>query len=1144
MHAKNLNYMTFSSRVWHKCLLIALLLIVPCLAQAFQGSVLTAGQKYYLFNIYQSKFLGADNKLQAPNIGTPLPFTASSTGFTIGGTLYTATKNEAGYYQLKSGNSFFAFEDKVDDPNNPDDENRAMYVGGGVTCKNSTNDTDRSYWQLISQTEYAEWVAKKKLTVASLNVDGMPKSVKVYNIYNVNLNPDATEGPGATKIGNKLRESGFDVVGVSEDFDYHSELWNAAWNNGTGVHYNAGTHRGKLQDAANAAGVLTKYLGKNPIIDSDGLCFFYRMGIVDQNTVESTESFTQWNDHYGYTDSGADGLIKKGYRFYVVKLADGTEIDLYTMHMDAESSIEDCNARASQLTQIANAIKASNNGRPIVIIGDSNCRYTRDKVKTNLIDALNADLRFTCRDPWIQFGRNNKYPVYPSGSIMASSNGYRTGEVVDKIWYVNNTESNIRLVAETYAQDLSFVDENGSPLCDHKPCVVTFSYHDYDPSIDDVPVNEITEEFVYLRNRMTGRYLKSGGDWGTHTVVGNYPVGITLSEHNGGYSLKTQIGYVTDEGGTPAQTFIDGSENESRSIKTWAMENVDGYAIFCNNGRALTANDPYFFYNNPNFRWVILDTKDVDDKLQQWEIVTKEKMKEELEKANLQNPVNATWLMSNPNFDRNFSTSAWEGQLTDAKRMTSNLANGQNVGNNQDNFVGEVFVNKCNDWGSCNHGQTWDINQTMHNVPNGWYRITCQAFQRVSNSSTTTATIKFYGNKTETDVQLMYSLKEITTTGMGSTKDGNYYYPNSMAEAALYFNKGYYQHDILVHVTDNTLKVGIKKTSNTGKDNTCWCCFDNFQLYYLGSEQPLEGYDMAALDERRNAAYNENETQLTLTGIWRVMNEAELSEKLNGKSPLVIDATNATLVGKPIISLDANTNAVIKVSDANEVANTINVIDIDGICANFVLADKADFAPQQPFSATSISYKRTNTGGYNTVCLPFAVKPGSFADCQVYTYTRTNESSITFTETGEEEIEAGTPLLIYSESGDDWMVSLANQEVIPTTEAEQDGLNGCFLKRTLGEGYYKLNSAGTKFVKSTASSTITPFRFYLKPEDGHAAVAAFALSFGEDEETCLESLLADPKTTVERNYDLSGRRVIHISRPGIYVKDWRKVFKK
>ena len=127
-----------------KGICVALMCLVHTFASAFKGSDLVSGKSYYLFNIYQSKFLGADNKLQSPNIGVPVSFTASSTGFTISGSSFTAIKIPAGYYQLKSGNQFFAFEDKVDDPDNPGDENRAMYMGGGVLCKKTTNDTDRS----------------------------------------------------------------------------------------------------------------------------------------------------------------------------------------------------------------------------------------------------------------------------------------------------------------------------------------------------------------------------------------------------------------------------------------------------------------------------------------------------------------------------------------------------------------------------------------------------------------------------------------------------------------------------------------------------------------------------------------------------------------------------------------------------------------------------------------------------------------------------------------------------------------------------------------------------------------------------------------------------------------------------------------
>lgn len=1143
--------------------LLAFLLSVPSITHAFTGSDLTSGQRYYLFNIYQSKFLGADNKLQAPNIGTPLAFTASASGFTFGGTTYTATKNAAGYYQLKNGSNFFAFEDKVNDPNSPDDENRRMYLGGGVTCQNTTNDTDRSYWQLISETEYAEWQDKKKFTVASLNVDGMPKSITLNLLVYKNtfdLNPDATEGPGATAIGNCLKASGFDVVGVSEDFNYHSELWNAAWNDGQGVHYNSTTHVQTLsQNTAN----LTNYLSSKPLFTTDGQCLFYRDGNVDRDRLMNTETRVAWSDHNGYTDQGADGLITKGFRFYVVKLSDGTEIDLYSMHMDADDGQGDRDARASQLTQLANYIKDHNNGRPIVIIGDSNCRYTRDKVKSNLIDALNADANYTIRDPWIEFGRDSKYPIYPSGAIMASTNGYRQGEVVDKIWYVNNKQSNIRLVAETYHQDLSFVAsedvdgtslKKGSPLCDHKPCVVTFSYHNYDSSIDDQPVNEGSEEVVFLRNRETGRFLKSGGSWGTHAVVGNYPLAFTMSEQDGKYVLADAAGslFVDDNGNQP---YVDGG-----TATKWTKEEVDGNFILLlkPDGSALTANDPFCFPNNPNYRWVITEPKNPSSKLQQWEVVSEEQMRSELTKANLQNPVNASWLLSNPNFDRNISVQGWGGQLSDATRMWSNLANGQNVGNNQDNFVAEVYVDKCSKThlGSCDHGQTWDIHQTISNIPDGFYYATCQAFQRVSNNNSTTATIKFYGNSKEVDVQLMYSLKEVTEAGLGTKKDGNCYYPDNMSEASLYFNRGYYKHGIVVQVTDGHLTLGIKKTSNTGKDNTCWCCFDNFQIYYLGTEQPANDYNYEGLDVRHTAEFSESDTKLTLTGLWRVLDESELNNKVSDKTPLFIDATNATLIAKPTIPVTAGANTMIKVQDASSITNCQNVIDASDNCANLVLTDKKDFAPLDGFTANAIYYERTNTQGLNTVCLPFAIHASDFPEtCTLYRFLEATDDVVRFVQVGEDEdVDPATPILIHdatSESGSQakWLLNIsAPRSVVSTVagntqEGQQQGLNGSFVDRLLGTGYYKLNSAGTQFVPTTEASTITPFRFYLL-DPSPSAAKALQITSDEDVETGISTLLADPKTRVEETFDLSGRRVLTIKHPGIYVKGGKKIYSK
>lgn len=1462
---------------WTAKVILSLAVLVGSLlpAGAFTGSDFSKeGVKFYLFNIYQAKFLGADFKLQSPNVGTPIAFTSTSTGFNIGNTEYKATKNAQGYYQLTNGNNFFAFEEKVEDENFPGDENRSMYKGGGVTCQNTTNDTDRSYWLLVSEAEYEEWQKKKKVTVASLNVDGMPKSISVYGVYTVNLNPDAKEETGATAIGNMLRKSGIDVVGVSEDFNYHKELWNAAWNNGTDIHYNATTHRNKIDGSR--VGILSDYLGKKPVADTDGLCLFYRIDGAGKNIVTpSDEAFVQWNDYYGYDDSGADGLIKKGYRYYLVTLADGTQFDLYTMHMDANDSQGDCTARANQLIQLANAIKASKNGRPILIIGDTNCRYTRDQVKTNLIDAINADKRFTIRDPWIQFGRNNTYPALGTSSIMASSEGYLKGEVVDKIWYINNTESGIRFKAETYAQDLSFVDETGSPLCDHKPCVVTFSYHDYDPVIDDVAVVETSEEAVFLRNRATGRYLMNGGWWGTHAVVGNYGKDMYIkSLPNGKYKLTSKYGEFSDDG------YID--KGSGVGIQEFTIIEHEGYKIFSydNNGtqKALTANDPAYFNDNPLYRYATMAALDVNDKHQQWEIVTKAQMNAEIAKATPTNPVNVTHLVKAANFDRNDwnEHGAWTFNRIGSIYQVTDEGIG---GIDNDAFCNYNRSIKTKKVGSSNN--QWNCYQVLTGLPAGYYHVSCQGFESYSENTNFYATSSIHEKSVTLKADLS-SLEAQTQTGAGRA-----------------FDKGEFVKTLeAVQVgADGKLTIGVRKTEDNG--TACWTVFDNFQLIYLGTEAPESSYylynvesgkllnggnayntqasiaddgqawkpvykssgvqytrddgkglylsgnnsyvdggtpgiwrtriddngamTIAAVNEPERfigwnseekgtvvrADFQANERELTdgihwlavkasdvetyktngqnaariaalpvyraayldshidtkefgalwhnpntttsvitsaaatlktkledeaykhatgknpynyshyisnatcggsdftgwtteggwgtkttdlynnngvvlspgfyekwvdssnaldnakisqtltslpagrysvaldinaqrqsdealaitgvllyakagskervttacdthgsgvlpqtfitpvvdvaegesleiglaiestnanwvafdnwqllycgpykdiklnneatsweMTGVWREVDMPEVTEKLALTPKLLLDATNATLVGQPAIPTSEELpNMVIKVNNADDISNTANVL-VGNTCENFVLTDKKDFAPEQEFTASKSYYTRTNTQGYNTVCMPFALNTSDFPGCKVYTYIGMTETTLRFTELEEgASIAAGTPILVYSPTGDDWVLDLTGRAVVPEadgneTSSEKAGMNGSFLARTIGADYYKLNSAGTKFAKTTAAGKIVPFRFYLKANAQQQQAPAFSVSFVEGETTDIEEMLNGNDDCIEETYDLNGNRILTITRPGIYVKGGKKIIKK
>ena len=216
---------------------------------------------------------------------------------------------------------------------------------------------------------------------------------------------------------------------------------------------------------------MADYIAKNPLFDTDGLNFYWR-----RNAVEAKyESWTAWWDHNGYSDSGADGLIKKGFRYYMADFGDDVLVDVYILHMDAEVSGGDIAARESQLRQLADDILRINPSlRPKIVMGDTNCRYTRDQLKTLFIDVINADPRYTIKDCWVERCKQNTYPAYGSNALMVNTLGYVQGEIVDKIFYINPKYGK-QLSLNSFIVDTDFNDESGEPLADHYPVVAKFT---------------------------------------------------------------------------------------------------------------------------------------------------------------------------------------------------------------------------------------------------------------------------------------------------------------------------------------------------------------------------------------------------------------------------------------------------------------------------------------------------------------------------------------------------------------------------------------------------------------------------------------------------------------------------------------------
>ena len=307
---------------------------------------------------------------------------------------------------------------------------------------------------------------KQKRTV--YNMIFVPDPIFVCATYNVDGLPSLinSDGPGAngTKtISTKLAASGWDFIGFQEDFEYHSNLTSQMSSK-----YIFGKHRGSVG---------LEQLYKQA--DTDGLEF----ATLGDNCTWSNETFVEFTNKYGDLFDGANTCIKKGFRYYLVTMNDGVEFDVYVTHMNSGSDTGHINARASQFQQLAKYINEHRSGRPIIIMGDFNARYTRDNYAENFWNKLNTDLYANLQDAWTELIWGGYYPEYPSNSWVVEDKydpnntvgdikyGEQEGEVVDKILYINDPNSTVRIFAKSYKRDMEY-----SGLADHVPVVVEFGY--------------------------------------------------------------------------------------------------------------------------------------------------------------------------------------------------------------------------------------------------------------------------------------------------------------------------------------------------------------------------------------------------------------------------------------------------------------------------------------------------------------------------------------------------------------------------------------------------------------------------------------------------------------------------------------------
>lgn len=171
-----------------------------------------------------------------------------------------------------------------------------------------------------------------------------------------------------------------------------------------------------------------------------------------------------WADCFGGIDTSdggaADCLAMKGFLHTRITLADGVEVDIYNLHVEAGGTERDQALQGEAVAQLAAYIEENSEGRALIIGGDTNLHTNLDHpdgsggADIELWEGFLADLGLT--DACTQLECD------------------RPGEI-DKVAYRSGEGVELEATLHDFVEE-RFVDADGEDLSDHPPLHVTFRW--------------------------------------------------------------------------------------------------------------------------------------------------------------------------------------------------------------------------------------------------------------------------------------------------------------------------------------------------------------------------------------------------------------------------------------------------------------------------------------------------------------------------------------------------------------------------------------------------------------------------------------------------------------------------------------------
>ena len=370
----------------------------------------------------------------------------------------------------------------------------------------------------------------------------------------------------------------------------------------------------------------------------------------------------------------------------------------------------------------------------------------------------------------------------------------------------------------------------------------------------------------YLYNLGQKQFLTAGSSWGAHAALGMPGVLCSFEiedPDNNGFFINTHQPNGEDNGITKEylnyRGYMDCARvDDFRFTPVEGKENV--YYIQQNDypdvhmayNAEASVNDGLTDETTVGTECRNLDPNDLNA---QWKLVSKADRDAQLAKATIDNPVDASYFISAPNFLQREDKSAWA--MTGGPEMPKVWG----LNENHDDFCVEA-------WNSTSA----DISQNIDGLPSGVYAVWVNGYYRNGDHANRTVTEttgegddaveteKFIagqpdnekiscawlqaGSDPEDDVALPNICTESgKAPGEGAdvtATDGTaYHYPQYCDQAAHFFRLGLYKvHTVINYDSNETLYLALSKYDTMYEKD--WMVADNFRLVYYGENTTKE----------------------------------------------------------------------------------------------------------------------------------------------------------------------------------------------------------------------------------------------------------------------------------------------------------------